>query len=194
MRADRSLPGPKATARDWFNPANLLTVARLLLAPVAAYATYRGSAMAVLFLLAAAALTDMADGRLARRLGIVTRLGVMLDPLADKAFVGSTLAGGLLSGRLPALPPWLVWSYLGKELLQIVGALFFFRRLAEPIKSNFWGKSATVVTFGGLAALWGGHSFGRWLVLAGLLTGLAAVLTYLRAALSGRQRESRDIL
>jgi len=60
-----------------------------------------------------AALTDAVDGRLARRMGLVTRLGTFLDPLADKLLVIGTLIP--LQG-LGLVPAWVVVAIVAREL------------------------------------------------------------------------------
>lgn len=161
--------------------ANLLTLFRLGLAPAVFCAISAGRDHLVLALLAAAAASDVADGWVARATGGVTRLGTVLDPVADKILIGAALIGGALVGRLPA---WLAWAYLAKEVLQLLGGAFFLGlRRGEPIRANRYGKTATTVTFAGFFALWFGWAFGRWLVLAGLGIGLCAAWSYLRLAL-----------
>lgn len=165
------------------NAAVILTLFRALMAPVVVIMILRSQDLMVLALLCLAALTDMADGWLARRLSQVTRLGTILDPIADKLVILGTMIGGALTERLPI---WLAWGYALKELLQLaVGGILLARRGGAPIKANRFGKSATTVTFVGFFCLWLGAAFGWWLVLAGLLIGLLAALTYLRQGLAG---------
>ncbi|MFW6081848.1 MAG: CDP-diacylglycerol--glycerol-3-phosphate 3-phosphatidyltransferase, partial [Desulfosalsimonas sp.] len=61
----------------------------------------------------AAAITDYFDGYIARRYGLVSSLGKMLDPLADKLLVSSALIMLISLGRVPA---WAVCIILGREL------------------------------------------------------------------------------
>ena len=80
------------------NLPNALTLARLLVVPVFALLLLRGGNSAdvrvLLWLLfTAACITDVVDGRLARRWGQVTGFGVMADPIADKALVSTALVG-----------------------------------------------------------------------------------------------------
>jgi CDP-diacylglycerol--glycerol-3-phosphate 3-phosphatidyltransferase len=83
------------------NPANLLTFARIALIPLFVYFLHRAGAgesmgldsWAALAIYLSAVLTDYADGYLARRLNVITRLGQFLDPLADKFLVGAALVG-----------------------------------------------------------------------------------------------------
>jgi CDP-diacylglycerol--glycerol-3-phosphate 3-phosphatidyltransferase len=92
--------GPSALA----TPANLVTVLRLLLAPVIVVVVLSSPAgWLALVLWAGVALSDKVDGVLARRQG-TTRAGAFLDPLADKVLVFSVLGALWLEHRVPALP------------------------------------------------------------------------------------------
>jgi CDP-diacylglycerol---glycerol-3-phosphate 3-phosphatidyltransferase len=80
------------------NVANVLTVVRLLLVPffvvflvVAGHPGSTGWRLAALAAFAAASLTDLLDGKLARSRGLVTDFGKIADPIADKALTGAAL-------------------------------------------------------------------------------------------------------
>lgn len=111
---DEPVPPPVSRV----NLPNALTVGRLVVVPVFALLMLTGGqsfgvrlVVAGLFVLAC--LTDVVDGRLARRRGQVTDFGVMADPIADKALVGSALVGLSLLGQLPW---WATAVVLGREL------------------------------------------------------------------------------
>lgn len=90
-----------------WNPANVLTMSRLVLVPVFLLALladdgadplWRATA-ALVFVIAS--LTDRFDGDLARRRGQVTDFGKIADPIADKALTGAALVGLSVLGELP---------------------------------------------------------------------------------------------
>ena len=97
---------PPQTARV-VNVANGLTLLRLLLVPVFAWAlvqedgTDTGWRLAAFVVFAVASLTDRLDGDLARRRGLVTEVGKLADPIADKALTGTALVGLSALGLLP---------------------------------------------------------------------------------------------
>jgi CDP-diacylglycerol--glycerol-3-phosphate 3-phosphatidyltransferase len=100
------------------NLPNALTLGRLFVVPVfAVLLLVAGDAPGVRLLLAGlfvlACVTDLVDGHLARSRGQVTDFGVMADPIADKALVGSALVGLSLLG---ALPWWATALVLGREV------------------------------------------------------------------------------
>jgi CDP-diacylglycerol--glycerol-3-phosphate 3-phosphatidyltransferase len=100
------------------NLPNVLTLGRLVVVPFFAALLVLGGASdqarvvaAALFLLAC--LTDLVDGHLARSRDQVTDFGVMADPIADKALVGTALVGLSLLG---VLPWWATVVILGREV------------------------------------------------------------------------------
>jgi CDP-diacylglycerol--glycerol-3-phosphate 3-phosphatidyltransferase len=109
---------PPQTARV-VNVANGLTLLRLLLVPVFAYALVQedgqdtGWRVAACVVFAIASLTDRLDGDLARRWGQVTELGKLADPIADKALTGTALVG---LSALGLLPWWVTVVILVREV------------------------------------------------------------------------------
>ncbi len=109
---------PPPQAAPVANVANALTLLRLLLVPVFAWALvqengtdtdWRLTAFAVF---AVASLTDRLDGDLARRRGLVTEIGKLADPIADKALTGTALVG---LSALDLLPWWVTIVILVRE-------------------------------------------------------------------------------
>lgn len=107
-----------AVPSPW-NSANAVTLARIAVVPFFAWAlladgghtvTWRLVATA-LFVLAAA--TDRVDGYLARKYDLVTDLGKLLDPIADKLLIGAAL---VLLSALGDLPWWVTIVILAREL------------------------------------------------------------------------------
>ena len=135
---------PVGTSR-WATLPNFLTLIRLLLVPVLAWllladdgtdTRLRWAATAVFIV---AALTDLADGEIARRSGTVTTLGKIADPVADKALTGVALIGLSLLGDLPW---WVTIVILGREIA--VTALRFIVIRHGVIPASRGGKVKTV--------------------------------------------------
>lgn len=96
--------------------ANRLTLLRIGLTPLVAVAllgSWPGWQPVALVLVGVAALTDLFDGRLARRSNQVTALGTLLDPIADKFFI-STVYICLVARELS--PAWVAIVIVGREL------------------------------------------------------------------------------
>lgn len=134
---------------------NILTLLRLPLAAGVVWSILGGRTGLALVLLALAGLSDSLDGYLARRLGAVSRLGTLIDPVADKALLVSTF---LTLGVAGLVPMWLVWMVLARDVLILaVGGLALLAGRGRALAPSVWGKLSTVVQVAtGLAALLAG--------------------------------------
>jgi cardiolipin synthase len=131
--------GPAVSNRVLTIP-NVLSFARLLLVPVFAVLIvleYDWAAIAVLMI---SGYTDYLDGTLARRWGQVTRIGQLLDPLADRLYILTTLLG--LAYR-DIVPWWLVLLLLARDVALAVSLLALTPAERSPLEVNFLGKAAT---------------------------------------------------
>jgi len=118
---------------------------RMLLIPVfmAVYLSdmkHAGLIAGCVFLLAA--VTDVLDGYIARKYDKITKLGRVLDPLADKLLQCSALLCLYLDGTLPL---WPLLLFIGKELATLIGGAVMLGRFKDVISSNVFGKAATFV-------------------------------------------------
>ena len=98
-----------------FNLPNLLTILRILLVPilvVVLLTKFEGKEIVGLGVFLLAALTDFLDGYIARRFGLVTQLGKLLDPAADKILTSAVFISLVELGRAPA---WIVVIIVGRE-------------------------------------------------------------------------------
>lgn len=127
------------------NIANIVTVIRILLAPVfiwlllsdAGHDGYLRYIAAVLFVLAIT--TDSVDGLLARQRNLVTDLGKLIDPIADKVLTGGALVGLSILGELP----W--WVTIVILVREIGITVFRFVALRDRVIAASWlGKVKTV--------------------------------------------------
>ena len=132
----------KLFSNVWTIP-NVLTMIRLLLVPVFVIVYFRTAAepkYAALAVFAAASLTDMLDGFLARKLNQITDFGKLFDPLVDKLMVLTALVCQALTGVFP----WAAVIVVAcKELFMVIGGLFLLSR-DVVVYSNIFGKAAQV--------------------------------------------------
>lgn len=128
----------------WTIP-NLLTMARLILAPLVAWRLSEYDVDGAFWLFVAAALTDLLDGNLARLLNQRSVLGAWLDPIADKVMLLSTLTMLCLTDMLPM---WLLWLVLVRDIVILLGAEAY-RRLTGSldVRPTLSGKLATALEF-----------------------------------------------
>jgi cardiolipin synthase (CMP-forming) len=102
-----------------FTMANFVTFLRLCAVPVAVWLVLRGQFLAAFWLFVAAGLSDALDGWLARRNG-PTRLGAMIDPVADKALLVSMF---VTLAVVQVLPDWLAILVVFRDVVIVGGVL-----------------------------------------------------------------------
>jgi cardiolipin synthase len=126
-----------------FTIPNLISFARLLGVPVFLYLFLRVRAdVAAIAVLAAGGTSDWVDGYIARRLHQVSRLGELLDPLADRLYILATL----VAFTVRQVVPWqFAAALLARELL-LAGSLLVLRRYGYgPPPVHYLGKTATFI-------------------------------------------------
>ena len=126
------------------NLPNKLTILRTILIPFFLIFIYtdfwgKGNAYIAVAIFIIASLTDLLDGKIARKYNLVTNFGKFMDPLADKLLVCSALICLIQLGQLPA---WVVIIIISREFI-ISG----FRLVAADngivIAASYWGKFKT---------------------------------------------------
>ncbi len=112
---------------DWI--PNAITLARMAVAPPLAWLIFAGREADALLLAAVAGASDGIDGWLARRNGWTSRLGGLLDPIADKLLLSAGYVGFAITELLPL---WLCLLVLGRDVI-IVGGAVAYHALVEPL-------------------------------------------------------------
>ena len=175
----------KLFSHVWTIP-NVLTMIRLLLVPVFVVVYFRTSAepkYAALAIFAAASLTDMLDGYLARKLNQITDFGKLFDPLADKLMVLSAL----VCQAVTSVFPWAAVIVVAcKELVMVLGGLFMLSR-DVVVYSNIVGKAAQVCFILSLILSFFHVPLAEWgtrldLILLWITVGLAVLAMVVYAA------------
>ncbi len=172
------MPGAKDAKQlsdQIFTVPNALSLFRLFLVPVVvALLLARSDGLAAaLFVLAAT--TDFLDGRLARRAG-PTRLGQILDPVADRLMLSSVAVVLAIRGLLPV---WAVAILVGRDLLALVGSVV----VGSKIRVNRVGKAATAVLMAAVAlVVIRPGVVGEVMFYAGFGLSIVAGLMYMRSA------------
>jgi cardiolipin synthase len=111
------------------NIPNSLTLGRIVLVPLVVWLIITDEMLAAFLVFLLAGMSDAADGFLAKRYGWRTELGAYLDPIADKALLGSIYVTLGLAGHLPA---WLVIAVVSRDIL-IIGAVVLSWMLSRPL-------------------------------------------------------------
>ena len=162
--------------KQWVTVADVLTALRF---PLAAAFWFVSAPVWRLAIIAVAAATDYVDGRLARRLG-PSRVGVVLDPAADKIFM---LTCFLAVARQGLLSWWEIAAVLSRDILAAFGAFAvwaFDRPVALPARAG--GKAVTVCQVLTLTAFVAESPLVRPLAWATAAIAVYALWDYRRAA------------
>jgi cardiolipin synthase len=160
----------------WFTIPNLFTLLRVAMTPFILLELARGEYMVAGWTFGAAAFTDTLDGYIARRFGSESRVGLYLDPIADKLLLSSIYIG-LMLGR--ALPVWVVVVVFGRDLwiLLLSGIALRFTKYRE-LRPSIWGKASTfaqIMTAVGIMAARAYRNAGFQRVADGLVWAVVAL-------------------
>ena len=111
-----------ARALRALNVPNIITLIRLGLVPAMAYYLIDEAYEIALPIFLVAALSDLADGYIARKFKLVSTLGATLDPIADKL---SMLVATVLLAWQTLLPLWLAVAIVARDIVIVLGAILF---------------------------------------------------------------------
>lgn len=126
------------------NLPNKLTVCRVILIPFFVFfllfdpasVSFKWIALGIFVI---ASLTDMLDGKIARKYNLITDFGKFMDPLADKLLVCSAMIGLIELGRIPS---WIVIVIIAREFV-ISGFRLIASDNGRVIAASYWGKFKT---------------------------------------------------
>ena len=136
---------------QFFNVPNLLTLLRFGLVPVFLFLVLEKDALGALLAFSFAGLTDVLDGMAARIWRLKTKIGMLLDPLADKSLLATAFV--LLTIRSLnspySFPLWLTVTVLARDFILIAGGLAVFRiRGRKEFPPSLYGKISTILQVG----------------------------------------------
>ncbi len=198
ISAERTTPMPRRYRRERFwNTPNAITMGRIAACPflllLPFYAGPSGSLiMGIAFL--AVSLTDLLDGYLARRDGLVTSLGKLLDPLADKILMMTAMVVLVAMGRIPFWGVSLVLLILAREMA-VTGLRAMASSEGVVLQASPLGKWKTGFQIAALSCLLVHYSFlylpmhpiGMFLLVIATALTLWSGYDYFAAYLGGRE-------
>jgi len=190
---------PRSAYSEILTVPNLVSFVRLLGVPLFLYLLLGPHAdVAAIVVLSIGGTSDWVDGFLARRLGQVSRLGELLDPLADRLYIFATLIALTIRG---VLPWWFTIALVAREAFMAVLLLVLRRRGYGPPAVHYVGKSATFILLVAFPVLLLAHVLGQpygWWYAVGWGLALWGLVLYWIAAIFyviqvyGALRESRE--
>ena len=130
---------------------NLLGLFRVLSTPVMVYWILQGDGWSLIYaavLLFVMAMSDIVDGNLARRLGVVSPLGIFLDTISDKIFIAGAMIPMV---EMELLPSWYALVVIAREFA-VSGLRSYAASQGVVIPARSWGKQK--LTFTVMAIIW----------------------------------------
>ena len=132
----------ECVVKDNLNVPNILTLLRIIIIFPCIYFFFKKYYVAVAVCLLISALSDFFDGRIARNFSKQTKLGAMLDPIADKLTLMAVVT--CISFEFPDIFPIVVLLF-AKELLMIIGGIILLKNHILPASAKWYGKISTVL-------------------------------------------------
>lgn len=123
---------------------NYLTILRLILVPVIFTLIIFEFYLAAFIFFLIANITDILDGRIARKYNLITDWAKLMDPLADKITQISTISALIIKGIIPF---WILVIITIKELTMIIVAFTLYKKKIVTVHSKWYGKTATILLF-----------------------------------------------
>lgn len=131
---------------NWNTIPNWLCFLRIALIPVFTVLFIKELYIAAFITMIVAALTDVFDGKIARKFNMVSNLGKILDPIADKLSqiaIVIILLVKFWDGPLK----YILFLFIFKELLMVIGGAVLMSKGMRPVAAEIWGKVATTVFY-----------------------------------------------
>ncbi len=125
------------------NFACFLTLLRIALAPVIVTLILKNQFNLAFFVFLGAVLTDVLDGFVARRYNQQSRLGQILDPVADKILFLSVICSVILSHTINQLVFWIFIFLLSKELILLLGGSILWFGYKKFIQPSFLSRAVS---------------------------------------------------
>lgn len=163
------------------NVPNIITGFRFLLIPAFIIMFFSGIENSMLYsflIFITAGISDVLDGTIARKFNLITKLGVVMDPLADKLMLMTVLICLTISGYIDFWIPLVVGI---KEGILIAGGIhLYFHGEMNVIPSDKFGKFATVMFYSAITAIvFGvGETVSKGFILVAVIVTVIAFVNY----------------
>ncbi|MDO4913546.1 MAG: CDP-alcohol phosphatidyltransferase family protein [Bifidobacteriaceae bacterium] len=169
-------PEPRDTI---FTVPNLISLLRILFIPIVAYYITQKDMVSALVLLGISAISDGLDGLIARSFNQVSKLGQILDPIADRVLIFFSI----LALGIAGIVPWWMLIIVGlRDALMTVLVFMLAQKDYGPLPVHFVGKSGTALLMMSIVALivaelW--HNFATYLLhMCALSVGIWGIGLY----------------
>ncbi len=131
---------------NWNTIPNWLSFFRIAMIPVFSVLFIKEYYIAAFIVMIVAAVTDLLDGKIARKYNMVSNLGKMLDPVADKLSQMAIVIILIVKFWNDGIK-YVLFLFIAKELVMIIGGLLLLSKGLRPGAAEIWGKVATTVFY-----------------------------------------------
>lgn len=133
---------------NWNTIPNWMCFVRIALIPVFSVLFVKESYIAAFIVMIVAALTDVFDGKIARKYNMVSNLGKILDPIADKlSQIAIVVILIVKFWSFDGPLKYLLFLFIFKELIMVIAGVILLSLGMRPVAAEVWGKVATVVFY-----------------------------------------------
>lgn len=133
---------------NWNTIPNWMCFVRIALIPVFSVLFLKESYIAAFIVMIVAALTDVFDGKIARKYNMVSNLGKILDPIADKlSQIAIVVILIVKFWSFDGPLKYLLFLFIFKELVMVIAGAILLSLGMRPVAAEVWGKVATVVFY-----------------------------------------------
>lgn len=159
------------------NLPNMITLFRLFLIPIFVLVFFSQSpnslinSMVVFYI---AGLSDVLDGYIARKYDLITKWGMMVDPLADKLMLLTVLVCLMYGGYIPF---WILIIMGIKELFMVTSGIFLYKN-DTVIPANYFGKASTFLFYISIFILCMDISIGTYLLYISVFSAIISLVSY----------------
>jgi cardiolipin synthase len=134
---------------NWNTIPNWLSFIRIICIPIFVVLFLKGHILSAVILMICAALTDLFDGKIARKYNMVSNLGKILDPIADKLSQMAIVVVLIVTYWDNAIK-YLFMFFIAKEVIMLLGGALLLSLGMRPTAAEIWGKVATNVFYIGM--------------------------------------------
>ncbi|MBR3149892.1 MAG: CDP-alcohol phosphatidyltransferase family protein [Eubacterium sp.] len=175
---------------NWNTIPNWLSFFRIAMIPVFSVLFIKELYIPAFIVMIVAALTDLFDGKIARKYNMVSNLGKILDPVADKLSQMAIVIILIVKFWNDGIK-YVLFLFIAKELVMIIGGLFLLSKGLRPGAAEIWGKIATtvfyifmiaIIAIGGPESALAGVAFFQPIILSqaiiNVMIVIAAIMTF----------------
>lgn len=192
---------------NWKTIPNLLSLIRIILIPIFGYCLVKDQVLVAAVIIAISGLTDLFDGKIARRFNQVSNLGKILDPVADKMTIITIAIILFIKFRqaddsLIRAFSWVFLIFLLKDAVMVIGGAVMIAMGIRPGAAEIYGKVATCVFYGvmilviafgpsvgALTSLW---TMPVWLTFTLVIVAVIATLVAFASYMPGTYKQFKE--